>query len=70
MLKPTGERLLPWDLRNLQNHYEHLQRYQFAAQFVKNRRVLELGCGEGYGAHMLARTAKQIVGGNIDRSIG
>src|SRR5258705_11438377 len=32
----------------------HAQRYRFACQFVKGKRVLDAGCGVGYGARMLA----------------
>lgn len=40
---------------------EHLARYRFAQQFVQNKRVLELGCGKGYGAFVLAQAAKSVV---------
>lgn len=32
----------------------HFQRYRFAGQFVSGRRVLDAGCGVGYGSKMLA----------------
>lgn len=40
---------------------EHLARYRFAQKFVKNKTVLELGCGKGYGASVLAQAAKSVV---------
>src|SRR5262245_58225397 len=48
------ERLIPgtplWDL----HHAEHLQRYEFAARsLTKGARVLDAGCGVGYGAAYL-----------------
>jgi len=46
--------------------YEHLHRYAFATQFVRNKRVLDLASGEGYGSNLLAKTAKQVVGIDID----
>lgn len=40
---------------------EHLARYRFAQKFVRNKTVLELGCGKGYGASVLAQVAKSVV---------
>jgi SAM-dependent methyltransferase len=42
--------------------------YQFAAPLVAGRRVLEVGCGEGYGTALLARSAARIVGIDYDAS--
>jgi len=33
--------------------WEHLQRYQFAGQFVEQKQVLDCGCGIGYGSWCL-----------------
>jgi len=33
--------------------WEHIHRYRFAALLVKGRRVLDIACGEGYGAAAL-----------------
>ncbi|MFO7996273.1 MAG: glycosyltransferase [Dehalococcoidia bacterium] len=63
----TGERFLPW-IDGSQIHYEHLHRYAFAARFVKGKRVLDLACGEGYGANMLAREAEYVAGIEIDKT--
>lgn len=46
--------------------YEHLHRYLFASKFVENRKVLDLGCGEGYGSKILSQQALQIAGIDID----
>jgi ubiquinone/menaquinone biosynthesis C-methylase UbiE len=35
--------------------YERLHRYVYATQFVRNKKVLDLACGEGYGTYSLAR---------------
>lgn len=49
---------------------EHLQRYQFAARFVSQKVVLDLGCGEGYGAKMLKEAgAKKVIGIDVDREV-
>jgi len=65
LLDWTGERYLPW-LEEAAIGYEHLHRYAYATQFVQNKRVLDLACGEGYGSYLLARTAESVVGIDID----
>src|SRR5438034_365046 len=65
MLEWTGERYVPW-MEGAEIGYEHLHRYAFATQFVRNKRVLDLASGEGYGSYLLAKTAKQVVGIDID----
>lgn len=55
-LEFTGERVVPGLVDpNLFN--EHLARYRFAARFAENARVLDVGCGSGYGAAELANAA-------------
>jgi SAM-dependent methyltransferase len=57
----TGERVIPGqvdvDLLN-----EHLARYTFAARLARGKRVLDAGCGAGYGAAELAQAADSVVG--------
>jgi glycosyltransferase involved in cell wall biosynthesis/SAM-dependent methyltransferase len=67
LLNWTGERYLPW-LEEAAIGYEHLHRYAYATQFVRNKRVLDLACGEGYGSYLLARTAESVVGIDIDEN--
>ena len=61
----TGERVIPGqvdvDLLN-----EHLARYTFAARLVRGKRVLDAGCGAGYGSAELAHAALSVVG--VDRA--
>lgn len=65
MTEFTGERvvpgLVPDELWN-----EHFSRYAFASTFAEARRVLDVGCGTGYGAAELAQTATSVEG--IDSS--
>lgn len=60
----TGERYLP-TLPDADISYEHWHRYLHAAAFVAEKAVLDVASGEGYGSHLLARTARQVVG--VDR---
>lgn len=61
-LSLTGERTLP-DVP-LENYWyrRHLVVYEWIAQRVAGGRVLDMACGEGYGAAVLARTAASVVG--------
>jgi SAM-dependent methyltransferase len=57
----TGERVIPGAVdSNLWN--EHISRYAFAARLSRNRRVLDIGCGCGYGAAELAISAQCVLG--------
>jgi SAM-dependent methyltransferase len=45
---------------------EHLARYAFAARLARGKRVLDAGCGAGYGSAELAQSALSVVG--VDRA--
>jgi SAM-dependent methyltransferase len=57
----TGERVIPGEV-NDDLWAEHIARYAFAARFAKGNRVLDVGCGAGYGANELARQAITVIG--------
>lgn len=61
----TGERCVPWT-EDVQVVYEHYHRYALAAPFARGKRVLDLACGEGYGAALLAAGGAEVVGVDID----
>jgi SAM-dependent methyltransferase len=66
-LEFTGERLVP-DKVDAGLWYEHIARYLLAADFVSGKRVLDAGCGAGYGADLLAaRGAGFVLGVDISR---
>jgi len=56
----TGERVVPGNVDpDLLN--EHVARYQFARPLVEGRFALDLGCGTGYGAAVLAQSARNVL---------
>src|SRR5215813_7713768 len=68
MLEWTGERFLPW-IRQSTIAYEHLHRYIYASMLVKDKRVLDLACGEGYGSKILSAAAASVLGIDIDEKV-
>lgn len=59
MAEFTGERIIPGEVDpDLWN--EHAARYAFARRFAAGRRVLDAGCGAGYGSSLLAREAASV----------
>jgi SAM-dependent methyltransferase len=56
----TGERLTA--SVHGQIELEHYHRYLFARGFCRDRDVLDVASGEGYGAAQLAQVARQVVG--------
>src|SRR5260370_2700713 len=55
------ERLSLSDDTLLAAYGEHIQRYRFAEQFCVGKRVLDAGCGIGYGSHHLAINGAKMV---------
>jgi SAM-dependent methyltransferase len=51
-IENTGERMVP-EVSGGPTFWEHLYRYNYASRFVKGKRVLDIACGEGYGAAAL-----------------
>ena len=47
---------------------EHLARYLFAQKYIQNKKVLELGCGKGYGAYALAQKASAVVACDLNEA--
>lgn len=61
MVEFTGERLVPGQVdQDLLN--EHMSRYAFAARLARNKRVLDIACGMGYGSFELSKHAARVVG--------
>ena len=60
----TGERFVP-ELRG-QIAYEHRHRYAVALECARDRDVLDIACGEGYGSSLVAAVARKVIGVDID----
>jgi SAM-dependent methyltransferase len=50
--------------------WEHVGRYRFAREMVRGKRVLDVACGEGYGAAALARAgAASVIGVDVSTEV-
>src|ERR1700675_2895497 len=59
----TGERYLPQIAGEIQ--LEHVHRYLVARDYAKDKDVLDIACGEGFGSAILADSARRVVGVDI-----
>ena len=63
------ERMVPEEA-HARIFWEHVARYRFAKEFVRGKRVLDIACGEGYGAAGLARAgARSVVGIDVSADV-
>jgi SAM-dependent methyltransferase len=60
----TGERLIPGEV-DIDLLNEHMARYHFAVRLARGKRVLDAGCGAGYGSAELAGAAESVTGIDI-----
>ncbi len=60
----SGERLYPTMLD--ETALEHLHRYAIATEFITEKKILDIACGEGYGTLLLSLKAKHITGADIN----
>ena len=59
MAEFTGERLIPGEV-DIDLLNEHMARYHFAVRLARGKRVLDAGCGAGYGSAALAEVAERV----------
>jgi len=64
----TGERFIPHQTDPFLA-LEHYHRYFFASRFAQGKRILDIGCGEGYGSAFLSQSADAVVGIDRDEAI-
>ena len=64
MAEFTGERLIPGEV-DIDLLNEHMARYHFAVRLARGKRVLDAGCGAGYGSAELADVAESVTGIDI-----
>jgi SAM-dependent methyltransferase len=68
VLPLTGERTIPG--LDVENYWfrRHEVVYQRLAQHCADREVLEAGCGEGYGADLIAGVARRVIALDYDQA--
>lgn len=65
-MKFTGERMIPEINTDSEIYLEHMARYFFASQFAREKIVLDIACGSGYGSdYLLKAGAKKVWGIDI-----
>ena len=67
-LANTGERILLEQESSLMIS-RHMSAYKFAKNYVADKRVLDLGCGQGYGCGYLSLVAKSVLGIDYDQAV-
>lgn len=65
-LEPSGERVIADQARSSPEAFAvylmHEATYRFAEQYTRGKRVLDFGCGSGYGSAQIAESAARVVG--------
>jgi 2-polyprenyl-3-methyl-5-hydroxy-6-metoxy-1,4-benzoquinol methylase len=68
-LEPTGERMIMEHYQDSPElylvHLFHTITYHFAEAFTLDRRVLDYGCGSGYGSAIIAGKARSVTGVDV-----
>ncbi|MFB0566636.1 MAG: methyltransferase domain-containing protein [Candidatus Aminicenantaceae bacterium] len=61
-MKHTGERDIPEEVFMNPRFQREMACYEFCERYVKNKFVLDQGCGEGYGTFYFSQHAFQVIG--------
>ena len=63
-LEPTGERMIMEEYHACAEDHliyvMHMSSYKFARHYTEGKRVLDFGCGSGYGSASIAETARSV----------
>lgn len=62
--KWTGERLESFI--QTRDTIDHLHRYALVLDYIKDKVVLDIACGEGYGSNLMSQQAQYVYGVDID----
>ena len=65
----TGERTYPGIPEENYWFQRHVIAYDFVARYVQAARVLDAGCGEGYGTARLASVAAEVTGVDLEEPV-
>jgi protein-L-isoaspartate O-methyltransferase len=63
----TGERFTSETSGQIE--IEHLHRYFLARELCRDKDVLDIASGEGYGSALIAQVAKSVIGVEIDAEV-
>lgn len=68
-LEPTGERMIMDEYKSSPQDYViyllHIATYRFAETHTRGKRVLDFGCGSGYGSAAVSKIAASVVGVDV-----
>jgi len=68
-LVDSGERMIPPEENEISFVFaRHEFAYHYASKFVKDKYVLDVGCGAGYGCNIMSQTAQNVCGVDYDKS--
>jgi len=68
-IEPTSERVDEEHYQSSREDYliylYHLATYRFSLSYVRSKRILDFGCGTGYGTALIAPECKSVIGADI-----
>ncbi|TGY90310.1 glycosyltransferase [Marinicauda algicola] len=67
-IEATGERFIPGSNMSTEVMLEHMHRYVAAAELCRERHVLDIASGSGYGSFLLGQTAASVLGVDVDHA--
>lgn len=67
-MKKTETRIIPKETPP-KFYAEHLKPYEFVKINAKGKRILEVGCGDGYGSAYLSEVASEVIGTDYEKDV-